>query len=173
MSDSMRVREASTEDVEAMTDIHTRARSAYYTVGGVAAEELADVAARDKRKDRWARVVRSPDMTALCAEGREGRVVGALAMGPPKDADVDASVYRQLFQIHVHPDAWGRGAGGALHSAFTDRVVAGGFASGVLEVWEANVRARKFYVKHGWGADGGRRPGPGGADYVRMRLRFG
>ncbi|MGW7489616.1 N-acetyltransferase family protein [Streptomyces sp. NPDC054786] len=155
-----------------MAEIHTRARSAYYASGGMAAEELADSAAREMRQDGWARVVVSPGMTALCAETREGRVVGALAMGPPKDADIDASVYRQLFQIHVHPDVWGRGTGGALHSAFTGRVVAGGFDGGVLEAWEANARAGRFYVKHGWRADGGRRPGPGGADYVRMRVRM-
>ncbi|MFF8791104.1 GNAT family N-acetyltransferase [Streptomyces sp. NPDC015125] len=155
MNDSIRVREASTEDVEAMSDIHTRARSVYYAAGGVAAVELADPVAREKRQNGWARVIASPGMTALCAEAPEGRVVGALAMGPPKDVDVDASVYRQLFQIHVHPDAWGRGAGGALHGAFTGWVVAGGFGGGILEAWEANARARRFSVQHGWRADGG------------------
>ncbi|MGP8304215.1 GNAT family N-acetyltransferase [Streptomyces inhibens] len=155
-----------------MTDIHTRARSAYYAAGGMAAEVLADPVARGKRRKGWVRVIASPDMTALCAETSEGRVVGALAMGPPKDADVDAAVYRQLFQIHVNPDAWGRGAGDALHSAFTDWIAVGGFAGGVLEAWEANARARRFYIKHGWCVDGGRRPGPGGADYVRIRLRL-
>lgn len=34
MNGSMRVREASTEDADAMTDLHTRARSAYYAAGG-------------------------------------------------------------------------------------------------------------------------------------------
>lgn len=155
-----------------MTDIHTRARSAYYAAGGMAVEELADPAAREKRQDGWVRVIASPDMTALCAEAPEGGVVGVLAMGPPKDAGVDASVYRQLFQIHVHPSAWGCGIGGALHSAFTDWVVVGGFTGGVLEAWEANARALRFYVKRGWCVDGGRRPGPGGANYARMRLRL-
>ncbi|MFE3887713.1 GNAT family N-acetyltransferase [Streptomyces lydicus] len=173
MNDSMRVRAASPEDVEAMTDIHTRARSAYYAAGGVAAAELADPVAREERRNGWARAIASHHMTALCAEDPGGRVGGALAMGPPKDADVDASVHRQLFQIHVHPDAWGRGAGRALHRAFTGRLAAGGFGGGVLEAWKGNARARRFYVRHGWRADGERRPGPGGADYVRMRLWLG
>ncbi|MFF3543247.1 GNAT family N-acetyltransferase [Streptomyces platensis] len=172
MNDNIRVRVASTADVEAMTDIHTKARSAYYTAGGMVAEELGDPVAWERRRNGWVSAIVSPDMTALCAESSEGRVVGALAMGPPKDADVDASAYRQLFQIHVHPNAWGHGAGGALHSAFTDWVGAGGFDGGVLEAWEANAQARRFYIKHGWCADGVRRPGPGGADYVRMRLRL-
>lgn len=173
MNDSIRVRQASAEDVAAMTDIHTRARSAYYAAGGVAAAELADPLAREKRRNGWARAIASPDMTALCAQDPEGRVVGALAMGPPKDPGIDVSVFRQLFQIHVHPDAWGRGTGGALHRAFTGRLAAGGFGGGVLEVWEGNARARRFYVRHGWCVDGERRPGPGGAGYVRMRLGLG
>ncbi|MFG2533260.1 GNAT family N-acetyltransferase [Streptomyces sp. NPDC048516] len=172
MNHSIRVGEASVEDVEAMTDIHTRARSAYYAARGVAAAELADPVAREKRRNGWARAIASPDMTALCAQDPQGRVLGALAMGPPKDADVDGSVYRQLFQIHVDPDAWGRGTGRALHSAFTGRLAAGGFGGGVLEAWEGNARARRFYVWLGWGVDGERRPGPGRADYVRMRLRL-
>ncbi|AIA07981.1 acetyltransferase [Streptomyces noursei] len=173
MNGSMRVREASTEDADAMTDLHTRARSAYYAAGGLAAPELADPAARERRRNAWARAIASPAMAALCAETAEGWVVGALAMGPPKDADVDPAHHRQLFQIHVHPDAWGSGVGSALHGAFVDGVAAGGFAGGVLEAWEANARAGGFYLKRGWRADGARRPGPGGVDYVRLRLRLG
>ncbi|MFE7315975.1 GNAT family N-acetyltransferase [Streptomyces sp. NPDC057555] len=173
MDHSMRVRGAFAGDAGAMAEIHTRARSAYYVAAGAAGEASADPAAREERQAAWARAIASPGMTALCAVAGNGRVVGVLAMGPPKDADLDPSRYRQLFQIHVDPDVWGRGAGGALHQAFTDHLVAGGYTGGVLEAWEANVRARRFYAERGWQEDGERRPGPRDADYVRMRLRLG
>ncbi|MFI0775872.1 GNAT family N-acetyltransferase [Streptomyces sp. NPDC021212] len=156
-----------------MADIHTRARSAYYLAGG-AAEEVSDSpAVYAEREAAWARAIASPGLAALCAEVRGEGVVGVLAMGPPKDADVDASLYRQLFQIHVHPDFWGRGVGGALHDAFTGHLAAGGFTGGVLERWEANAQAGRFYAKRGWHEDGQRRAGPRGTDYVRMRLSIG
>lgn len=156
-----------------MAVIHTRARSAYYVAGGAAEEASDDPAAAAEREAAWARAIASPGLTALCAEARGEGVVGVLAMGPPKDADIDASFYRQLFQIHVHPGFWGRGVGGVLHDAFTGHLVAGGFTGGVLERWEANAQARRFYAKRGWQEDGERRPGPRDIDYVRMRLRIG
>ncbi|MFI0817327.1 GNAT family N-acetyltransferase [Streptomyces sp. NPDC021098] len=156
-----------------MADIHTRARSAYYLAGGAVEEASDDPATLAEREAAWARVVSSPGLTGLCAEAGGGGIVGILAMGAPKDADVEASRYRQLFQIHVHPDFWGRGVGGALHDAFAERLVAGGFTGGVLEAWEANGRARGFYAGRGWREDGQRRGGPRGVDYVRMRLHLG
>lgn len=156
-----------------MADMHTRARSAYYLAGGATDEVSDSPAVYAEREAAWARAIASPRLTALCAEDRGSTVVGVLAMGPPKDADVDASLYRQLFQIHVHPDCWGRGVGGALHDAFTAQLVAGGFSGGVLEAWEANARGRRFYAERGWREDGERRAGPRGVDYVRMRLSIG
>ncbi|MFF7649090.1 GNAT family N-acetyltransferase [Streptomyces sp. NPDC007983] len=156
-----------------MAGIHTRARSAYYVAGGATEEASDDPAALAEREAAWARVIASPGLTGLCAEVRGKGMVGVLAMGAPKDADIDGALYRQLFQIHVHPDFWGRGAGGALHDAFTEHLMAGGFRGGVLEAWEANARGRRFYVRRGWREDGERRGGPRGVDYVRMRLQLG
>ncbi|EFL24385.1 GNAT family acetyltransferase [Streptomyces himastatinicus ATCC 53653] len=173
MDDGIRVRVASVGEAEAMADIHTRARSAYYLAGGAVEEVSDDAGVCTEREAAWGRAIASAGLTALCVEVRGGGMVGVLAMGAPKDADVDASVYRQLFQIHVHPDFWGRGVGGALHEAFAGRLVAGGFTGGVLEAWEGNPRARGFYARRGWREDGDRRPGPRDVDYVRMRLRVG
>ena len=156
-----------------MAEVHTAARSAYYATGGVAEERLADPEELARRKAAWAELIALPDATVLCAETEDGRVVGVLAMGPPYDDDVDAAVFRQLFQIHVEPGTWGNGTGTALHAAFVEQVRDGGFAGGVLEVWAANVRAQEFYAKRGWELDGSRRPGPADVDYLRMRLRLG
>lgn len=45
--------------------------------------------------------------------------------------------------------------------------------TGLLDAWERNSRALAFYTRHGWVPEGGRRPGPGGADFLRLRLDLG
>lgn len=131
--------------------------------------ELTSPDARSSRRESWMRAVRSSDRTVLCAE-REGELVGVLAMGPPYEADVDATTAGQLYQIHVRPGRWGQGIGSYLHAAFVQFLRDASLATGVLEAWESNSRAQAFYARHGWKPDGHHRPGPGDANYVRMRL---
>ncbi|MGN6578339.1 MAG: GNAT family N-acetyltransferase [Nocardioides sp.] len=171
MTREVRIREAHPTDLDAIAEVHTRARTAYYTAGGVDPQTLVDPAAVERRKRGWSELLGLPEAAVLCAvDGRQ--VIGLLAMGPPHDQDVQAASYRQLFQIHVDPDAWGEGVGRALHDAFVGRLRAAGFTGAVLEVWEANARARAFYARQGWREDGVRRPGPEGKDYLRLRLEL-
>jgi ribosomal protein S18 acetylase RimI-like enzyme len=168
----VRIRDAGLTDLDAIAALHTRARTAYYTAGGVDPDVLVDPAAAERRTQAWAELIELSDAAVLCAVDGE-QVVGLLAMGPPHDEDVQATTHRELFQIHVDPDAWGDGVGGALHDAFVERLRAAGFTGAVLEVWEANTRARAFYARRDWRDDGVRRPGPAGIDYRRLRLELG
>ncbi|WSI41783.1 GNAT family N-acetyltransferase [Streptomyces sp. NBC_01340] len=163
------LRTANPEDLDAITDLHTRARTAYYRAGGWSEAELTSPEARSRRREAWMGAVQDDVRTVLCAE-RDGEMVGILAMGPPLDADVDAAVVGQLYQIHVDPSRWGQGIGGRLHVAFVQFLRDASLATGVLEAWERNNRAQAFYARHGWRPDGHHRPGPGGANYVRLRL---
>lgn len=163
------LRTANPDDVDRITDLHTLARTAYYQAGGVSDAELTSSAAYSSRRERWMRAVQSRDRTVLCAE-REGELVGILAMGPPYEADVDVTTVGQLYQIHVRPGIWGQGIGSYLHAAFVQFLRDASLATGVLEAWERNSRAQAFYARHGWKPDGHHRPGPGNANYVRMRL---
>jgi ribosomal protein S18 acetylase RimI-like enzyme len=86
-------------------------------------------------------------------------------MGAPGDTE--------LYQIHVHPGAWGTGVGSRLHEAYVRALRAAGLPHGTLSVWERNTRARAFYARHGWRPDGRRTPGPGNADYLGMLLELG
>ena len=170
MPSPVRVRDATLGDVDAIAEVHTRARTAYYTAGGVDPQSLVDQDAVTRRKAAWSEMITAPGAAVLCAADEDDVVVGLLAMGAPHDDDVDASTYRELFQIHVEPGGWGRGTGSALHAAFIEHLWEAGFAGAVLEVWEANTRARAFYARRGWRSDAVRRPGPAGIDYLRLRL---
>ncbi|MEU1120541.1 MULTISPECIES: GNAT family N-acetyltransferase [unclassified Streptomyces] len=163
------LRTANLDDVDRITDLHTLARSAYYRAGGGSDVELTSPDARSSRRESWMRVVQSSDRTVLCAE-REDELVGILAMGPPCEADVDATTAGQLYQIHVRPGIWGQGIGSYLHAASVQFLRDASLATGVLEAWEHNSRAQAFYARHGWKPDGHHRSGSGDTNYVRMRL---
>jgi ribosomal protein S18 acetylase RimI-like enzyme len=161
----MEIRPATPADLDAMLAVHTAARTAYYRAGGLSEAELTDPAEHAGRAAGWARAVERADRTTLCAVRADGAVVGVLSMGAPADTE--------LYQIQVHPDAWSTGIGSRLHDAYVDALRAAALPHGTLDVWARNTRARAFYARHGWRATGHRIPGPGGADYVRLRLEVG
>ncbi|MFG2672055.1 GNAT family N-acetyltransferase [Streptomyces sp. NPDC048445] len=114
MDEGFRLREATTEDVDTLTDVHTRTRTAYYTAGGMPDQELAAPDAWVERRDAWARVLATSTRTTLCAEDSDGSVVGLLTVGPPHHEELGSATHYELYQIGVLPHAWGHGVGGAL-----------------------------------------------------------
>ncbi len=160
------IRTAAIGDLDAMVDVHTQARTAYYRAGGLAEAELADPAEHAERIAGWRRAISGGRHITLCAVRGE-RVVGVLSMGAPNGEVCE------LYQIHVRPGSWGLGIGSRLHAAYAAALRNGCVPYGRLCVWERNARARAFYARHGWRPDGHRTPGPGGADYLRMRLAVG
>ena len=158
----MEIRIATPADLEAMLAVHTAARTAYYLAGGLHEAELADPREQAERAAGWARAVAGDHRTAMCAVRADGTVVGVLSAGMPADGE--------LYQVHVAPGDWGTGVGASLHAAYVRALRAAGLRQGTLYAWERNARARAFYARHGWRPDGRRRPGPGGADYIGLRL---
>ncbi len=85
----------------------------------------------------------------------DGGVVGFAGTGPCRDEGFGG--LGELYAINLHPDAWGRGAGSALLRAAEQVLTERGHAEAVLWVVPGNTRARRFYERHGWVADGERR----------------
>lgn len=59
-----------------------------------------------------------------------------------------------LEALYVRPTAWGRGVADELHAWAVERLRAAGTTTARLWVLEQNPRARRFYERHGWRADG-------------------
>ncbi|MBM0239837.1 GNAT family N-acetyltransferase [Micromonospora sp. ATA32] len=165
----MFVREATLADVDRIVDIHTRARSAYYTLGGLAHDIIVTPTAERERRTGWTESIRSSEKKVLCAV-TDGQVVGIAAMGPPLSPEEDARSVGQLYQIHVGPGVWGNGIGSVLHAAFVQYLADVSLSTGLLEVWERNTRAQAFYARHGWRPTGSA-GGPDQSNYVFLRLR--
>lgn len=176
MSDSdLRIREAGLTDLIAVVDLHNASRAVSYRDGGGLTKEeereLDDASSRTALTETWARAISSTRRQVVCA-ANGGTLLGVLSTGPPIDTDLDPGTAWQLYQIHVHPEHWGEGAGSQLHEEFVRQLKESPKRLGVLEVWEKNARAQSFYTHRGWLPDGHARPGPGGADYCRMLLEL-
>jgi len=144
---SMEIRRARLEDAAAIAEVHVRTwQAAYEHVFG--AERLAgiDVARREGLARHFAT---DAEHDAFVAEAG-GRIVGFVACGPPGDGGEE----RELFAIYVLPEAWGSAAASGLMGAALDAMRGRGAADAILWVLDDNPRARRFYEREGWRADG-------------------
>jgi ribosomal protein S18 acetylase RimI-like enzyme len=58
------------------------------------------------------------------------------------------------MMIYATPEAWGTGIGRGLMTAGLDRLASAGFGEVLLWVLDSNDRARRFYERAGFAADG-------------------
>lgn len=73
----------------------------------------------------------------------EGEAVGMASVRPPR-----------LETLFVLPEQWGSGIARALHDHALRQIQASGAEYSELDVMSDNARARRFYEKLGWSADG-------------------
>lgn len=151
------VRAATLDDVDTIVDLHVRGRSAYYD-GVLPPDELAksNQSLRDRRHE-YASRIDAPGFTVLCAQ-RADRVLGFALIGPCYYPDPHPATISELRLMFVDPDYHGHGIGGALQGAAVHAWQDAGVVSARLWVWEFNQRARGFYARVGWQADGHCRP---------------
>jgi ribosomal protein S18 acetylase RimI-like enzyme len=144
------IRRAVLTDAAAILDVHTRARATYYR-GYLPDSVIAEQNRRDPAL--YEGIIGHPDRTTLCAD-LDGGVVGFLMIGPCHHPEPDEQVASQLYQIHVDPGRFQVGIGSALHEAAVAVWQAAEVAAARLWVWDFNARARAFYSRRGWLADG-------------------
>lgn len=143
----MQIRRVRLEDAAAVAEVHVRTwQAAYEHVFG--AERLAglDIGARERLARRFAT---DADYDAFVAED-DGRIVGFVACGTAEE-EADQ---RELFAIYVLPEAWGTAAAPGLMQAAVEAMRARGAPNAILWVLDDNPRARRFYEREGWHADG-------------------
>ena len=158
------VRWAGVEDAPAIATIHVQSWQVAYR--GLVDQEYLDGLEPADRLPRWRQGLAEyvwPDRGTLVAE-QDGAVVGFAHLSTGDEAELHA--------IYVRPDAWGTGAGRALMAAAETRLAEAGCHDVVLWVLATNERARRFYAKAGWHADGGEAPHDvGGVAHTVVRYR--
>jgi ribosomal protein S18 acetylase RimI-like enzyme len=169
------VRPATPADAGPIATIHVEAWRVAYA--GILDAELLRWISVEERRDNWAAHLATmpPHHHTHVAEagecggapGGDPEIVGFCACGPTRDADVPGRA--ELYAIYIHPSWWGRGAGTALMEASRLALLDDGYTEAVLWVLEANRRARAFYERSGWVADGANKRYQSGARAVRYR----
>jgi ribosomal protein S18 acetylase RimI-like enzyme len=104
-------------------------------------------------------------VTDLVAVDAEGAVVGWACFGPGEGGSGEG----ELYTLYVEPELIGNGVGRALIDVVHRE---GGFAAVGLWVLEGNVRARRFYEKAGYRADGTTQEDPYEDGTVLTEVRY-
>ena len=95
----------------------------------------------DVVRAEWVERLGSEATVVLAADG--GQLAGTISARPPR---VEA--------LFVVPESWGAGVAGVLHARALELIAHAGYDEAELEVMADNVRARRFYERHGWLPDG-------------------
>lgn len=150
----LRVREATPGDAPALAVAHVAAWQAGY-VGQVPADYLAslsnDLTSRTERMRT--RLEESKGSCLVAVDDEAGELFGFTTFGAYRGTG-EPETTGELWSINLRPEAWGKGIGAALLQSGMDGLRAAGYRDAVLWVLETNVRARRFYEKHGWKPDG-------------------
>ncbi|WP_030856407.1 GNAT family N-acetyltransferase [Streptomyces sp. NRRL S-37] len=93
----------------------------------------------------------------LVAETDGGELAGWAAFGPYRDGDVRTGD-AELYALYLSPEHIGRGMGRTLLTEAVRRCAAAGHERMYLWVLKGNTRARRFYERAGFGADGAEEP---------------
>lgn len=152
----MTVRSAAPSDAAALAEV-AAATFPLACPPSTTREAIADFVATALSEDAFARYLADPDRALLVAEHVPGDPLEGYTMlvsGEPADPDVARAVRIrptiELSKIYVRQGAHGRGTAGELLMRTLE--VAG--EVGARGVWlgtnEENVRAQRFYAKHGF-----------------------
>jgi RimJ/RimL family protein N-acetyltransferase len=157
----VRIRRALPADAPAIATVHVRSWQAAYP--GLVPQPYLDRLTPESRLASWwetlsADPVAGTGTLVLVDEPEgEGEVVGFAHFGRAGDDGGHQAVGQavgEVMTIYLDPTVWGRSLGATLLEAATRELAAAGIETATLWVLETNSRARRFYERLGWRADG-------------------
>jgi ribosomal protein S18 acetylase RimI-like enzyme len=77
----------------------------------------------------------------------------------------------EIYGFYVHPDHWGSQVANELMNATISALIDDEWPTARLWVLKDNGRARRFYERHGWHADGAEAPLSVGGNPLELRYR--
>jgi len=146
------VRVATLTDASAIGEVHVLAWQTAYR--RMMPDEYLDGLLIEERVAMWSASLGRDDpsqVTLVVTE--DDAVVGFAAVGPGRGLE-PPEVAGELYAINLHPARWREGLGSRLLEAAVTALADLGHDSAMLWVVDANERARRFYERHGWTAEG-------------------
>jgi ribosomal protein S18 acetylase RimI-like enzyme len=149
----VRVREMDAADVEAVSTIRVRGWRAAYA--GIVPQTYLDAMTVEgdasQRRQWFSQPGRqSRDLVALGDHGP----VGWICFGPCRSEVPGPGRAGEVYALYVSPDLIGQGIGRRLLEEAHGQMRSQGFGASVLWVLADNRRARRFYERSGYQADG-------------------
>ncbi|GAB2714890.1 GNAT family N-acetyltransferase [Streptomyces bullii] len=163
------IREMTLADCAAVAEIRVRGWQTAYR-GLMPRSYLDALSVREDAARRRELLVRSDGSVVNLVAERDGTVVGWAAYGPYRDGDAPTAD-GELYALYVHPARYGGGAGRLLLQESVRRCAAAGHDRMFLWVLKGNARARRFYERSGFRADGAEEPFEAGGAVV-PELRY-
>ena len=169
--DEVTIRVATEGDASGIARVHVRSwQEAYAGIVPEAYLAAMDVA---QRTTEWASYLREgPSDQVLTWVATSGvQVIGFVTVGPSRDEDAGRGD-REIYSIYLDPGTWGLGVARDLMRTVISAV--GDKTPISLWVLAENERARHFYRRHGFQADGVERyDDVGGESLLEVRYRRG
>lgn len=162
-SQRLAVRFAEPADCREIAEVHVRTWQAAYQ--HAFPPEVLEELSVDEREAQWRQ--RIEDGAAVWVAQMRGRVVGFASVGPSRTEEGVG----ELYAIYVLPEDWGSGAAHELMVAVKVWFASEGYSAAMLWVLTDNPRARRFYEREGWSADGMRVDTMGGVEIEEALYR--
>ncbi|WP_319430533.1 GNAT family N-acetyltransferase [Mycobacterium sp. RTGN5] len=143
------VRDATADDAMAMAQSHVRSWQAGYR--GLIAQDYLDGLLPEVWASRYSFDSERSGRHSLVAVDGDA-ICGHVTFGRSPDDELAGSA--EVWALYVDPPQWGAGIGGALVDAACARLSEAGHERALLWALSANTRARRFYERMGWRADG-------------------
>ena len=152
-ADEFVIRPATADDARGLAEAHIASWRVAYR--GLLPQSVLDGLSVDERTTRWEHSLEAGDDDVRVAADASGNIGGFVATCPSRDDDATDTV-GELRAIYLRGDLWGQGVGRRLHGAGI-QALSGRFDEATLWVLDGNARARGFYERQGWRADGARK----------------
>ena len=146
---SIAVRSACVGDAPDIASVQVEAWKVGYS--HIYPSSVLDALSVADRVTSWAEQLTEGTCRAWVAAASLGDITGFVSVSAARDDDL--TDVGEVLALYVRPSAWGGGVAAALLDEST-RALAAQYASAVLWVLEGNSRARRFYERRGWQADG-------------------
>jgi ribosomal protein S18 acetylase RimI-like enzyme len=150
---NLKLREAKPADAPKLAEIHVAAWRAAYR--GLMPDDFLAALCVEERIALWAREITRHGPRKLALADLDGAIAGFCLFGPTRDeAPSDVA---EIYAVNVHPEFWRQGAGQLLCEHAVCEAAAREYRAMTLWVMTGNDRARRFYERLGFAADGAAR----------------
>jgi len=164
------IRFATASDAHSIAVIHVVGWQHAYR--GQLPDEFLDGLSLARREAMWADFLSASNNSIEVLSLAEQSVDGFVHYGSSRDEDAHPQGDGEVYALYLHPHAIGYGNGRALMQRAEESLTAAGLREVTVWVLETNVKARTFYEKMGFKADGtAKKVEIGQSAYLELRYR--